>query len=1007
MNASPPQHEPKLERQSPPPSIIAPMPMVPTLSGNSRKRKDHPDEADAQGQQRHVQVQFEEDEEQDAEGDEDAEGEEVDEDDAHIVNVPMPLLPSRNRDQRHSVIPNKRTSPMGDENLAESAVGSEYENGRIKCDACGTEVPFRDPVTGRFGLENWHEHKETCTSAVGSTAPRSKASQQYHHSHSHGHAHPPGPYVPPSSRHPGHYLQTNAHSNRRRSVSRSPPPQGLYSHPSQLRHGYPHHPHHARYPLAPRVSGGGERDPVILTPESAATALAHPPTKRRRAKRTEEERINYLKNDPYVAQFEAYRVLCASCDKWIRLRPNSTYCSIPWDAHRKSCLAKKISSKNTYALEERNSLFSKDPDVRKFDAERVLCGECDEWISINPEDHLQAVQKWLSHKSNCQKMLARNAYVAGQAHTSLEGPLPAQSYPSAQRSPQHSPATPRFPHPLASNASPSLPRPSLAHSLPPPREVQLPKEAIMKRRSSISCGAPLAPAPPLPHSYEDRGGRAYPSPDEDRHGRREERKPSPLQSHTQSQASESRSPTPGALARHPSPVTEGSHGSRPSPDVSARGSVPVEAGDDIRQTSTTSGASPRVSAESIDGGMSTFATTTSSLNAAQESRRRNAEQRAATLRADPLIEAVEANRVFCSLCQKWVQLRQDSSYCAYPWLQHRGKCLARHKRRLQKAEEIAEFKRRREALRTASQARRQGHIQGQSRPPSSHSSHYPPLRHLTPPDEYGYSSSELPTPVTSDDEGWDFYKNVLKGKKDRPPHGDPYHHPERSYRALPSVRPSASRPSRHPHPSSASGSGSGLYRRHQRMDEEALRVGMGSDDEMELDAEEDVDLDDVEGQFSGRPGVDEDGDVDMRGGDRRSMKGRRSGPASRAAGSRRPPSYPYSSRDRPPSPPSKRGRSNAAQVVVASAASFVPPHLADLDSPAGRKQFVYSSIAYLYQTTYESTDEMSVSTLLTYLNAAMPPDKHEDFDTAEVAKAFGASGEKGRYVLEGDLVRRV
>lgn len=83
-------------------------------------------------------------------------------------------------------------------------------------------------------------------------------------------------------------------------------------------------------------------DAVIYTPESAAEALAHPPSKRRRAKRTEEERIEYLRADPYVGQFEAYRVLCASCDKWIRLRPNSTYCSIPWDAHRKSCLAKKM-----------------------------------------------------------------------------------------------------------------------------------------------------------------------------------------------------------------------------------------------------------------------------------------------------------------------------------------------------------------------------------------------------------------------------------------------------------------------------------------------------------------------------------------------------------------------------------------------------------------------------------------------------------------------------------------
>lgn len=60
-----------------------------------------------------------------------------------------------------------------------------------------------------------------------------------------------------------------------------------------------------------------------------------------------------------------------------------------------------------------------------------------------------------------------------------------------------------------------------------------------------------------------------------------------------------------------------------------------------------------------------------------DSRRKNAEQRAAVLRSDPLLREVEPNRVFCGLCNKWVQLRQDSSYCAYPWHQHRTKCLAR------------------------------------------------------------------------------------------------------------------------------------------------------------------------------------------------------------------------------------------------------------------------------------------------------------------------------------------
>ena len=64
-------------------------------------------------------------------------------------------------------------------------------------------------------------------------------------------------------------------------------------------------------------------------------------------------------------------------------------------------------------------------------------------------------------------------------------------------------------------------------------------------------------------------------------------------------------------------------------------------------------------------------------NGSHEPRRRNADQRAASLRADPLIGEVEPNRVFCTVCRKWVQLRQDSTYCAYPWHQHRGKCLKR------------------------------------------------------------------------------------------------------------------------------------------------------------------------------------------------------------------------------------------------------------------------------------------------------------------------------------------
>ncbi|KAH9971027.1 hypothetical protein BGW80DRAFT_1460913 [Lactifluus volemus] len=248
------------------------------------------------------------------------------------------------------------------------------------------------------------------------------------------------------------------------------------------------------------------------TGPSTVTVSAGPPSKRRRAKRTEEERIQYLRSDPYVAQFEPYRVLCASCDKWIRLRPNSTYCSIPWDAHRKSCLARKGPK------EPPPPFVAGDPDARKYDGERVLL--------------------WSKHRAECR------------------------------------PASPSVPP--ASSAIPSV---------PPPSQHQM----------------ALVSSLPIPTSTATK---------------EKDHPPSPLIS------SSPQPPSTAHLSDTPS--------SAPGP------------------------------------------------GAVSESRRRNAEQRAAQLRADPLLAQVEPHRVFCALCRKWVQLRQDSTFCAYPWQQHRSKCVIRH-----------------------------------------------------------------------------------------------------------------------------------------------------------------------------------------------------------------------------------------------------------------------------------------------------------------------------------------
>lgn len=82
-----------------------------------------------------------------------------------------------------------------------------------------------------------------------------------------------------------------------------------------------------------------------------------------------------------------------------------------------------------------------------------------------------------------------------------------------------------------------------------------------------------------------------------------------------------------------------------------------------------------------------------------------------------------------------------------------------------------------------------------------------------------------------------------------------------------------------------------------------------------------------------------------------------------------------------------------------------PPRYADLDTPVGRLDFLFGSVKYLFKSTYARTDDLTIASLVGYLNATMPPDKHEDFDTAEATKGALALRERGEFVLEGDTIR--
>lgn len=59
------------------------------------------------------------------------------------------------------------------------------------------------------------------------------------------------------------------------------------------------------------------------------------------------------------------------------------------------------SSKNSAVSDGRSGLFATDPQVRKYDAERVLCKICETWIPLSPTDDAHAIQTWLQHRTTC------------------------------------------------------------------------------------------------------------------------------------------------------------------------------------------------------------------------------------------------------------------------------------------------------------------------------------------------------------------------------------------------------------------------------------------------------------------------------------------------------------------------------------------------------------------------------------------------------------------------------
>ncbi|KAI5120185.1 hypothetical protein M0805_002653 [Coniferiporia weirii] len=633
-------------------------------------------------------------------------------------------------------------------------------------------------------------------------------------------------------------------------------------------------------------------EPFVFTPETTADTMANPPLKKRRAKRTEEERIEYLRTDPYVAQYEAYRVLCGSCNKWIRLRPNSTYCSIPWDAHRKSCLSKKANSnaKSSVAAEGRNAILLGDPDVRRFDAERVMCAHCDRWIPIRADGGFDALQSWHAHREECPETRSEPG-LTSPGRTATNGV-----------------------------ASPN--------------------------GSAVTEGARVATQHTAHHPPVSRSTL-----------------------HSLSTTSPSSTTTALTSTRAAAP----SLGSLPAPSLSA-----LAAGSPHTTPSSLASSSPRAGFKDLHLG--------AGGSSAQDSRRRNAEQRAAALRADPLLKEVEPNRVFCGLCGKWVQLRQDSSFCAYPWHQHRGKCLTRYQRRQEKAHDYSfsaihngpyEQSSARYELSGHSSSRLGGDLDGEGELEDELDSDDD---HMSP------GGRTHPLDVDSDDDVPDAHDEARRFAPKRKldshgghayirtaPHAQNGVGSEFGRYKLSAASPHVSRSG-----AGAGAHGSGRYASAYTYTAPSASVSRSHSTSNDVSMDED----ERDGDAERRADVDMAADLgEMKEQERRKRYSHGHGHG-----------HGY---DRA----HVRGQTYSRRRVE------IPHGLADLDTPNGRLTFISTSVRYLFRTTYERADELSIGALVNYLNAAMPTDKHEDFDVQEVTRVVSSLAKSGELVQEGDRVR--
>ncbi|CAL1714252.1 unnamed protein product [Somion occarium] len=174
-----------------------------------------------------------------------------------------------------------------------------------------------------------------------------------------------------------------------------------------------------------------------------------------RARKSEEERMQFFKDDPLCKDVEPHRALCARCDTWVELNPKRRYIMKDWITHRKACrreseeehippaaigqeeeneeeeddggsvAASTVPStpapgekprRQVRTEAERQALLEADPRIGEVKPHEVFCKQCGRWIRLNPTQKF-TVGNWNNHAKRCSIKKTGVSHVNGDETT--------------------------------------------------------------------------------------------------------------------------------------------------------------------------------------------------------------------------------------------------------------------------------------------------------------------------------------------------------------------------------------------------------------------------------------------------------------------------------------------------------------------------------------------------------------------------------------------------------------